>query len=262
MISVNGHEVDPEVVEKALDIHFDTLQKVSDVGNRLYEEGDGLLTTQISLGDALTRISSSEDSTNSSDLATQIAPLFLHFLECWNGADRKDLQLSEFVGEAGNEPMNDDDYCPEGDFPGPHCAVKNGMGTILEPLLRNSAPIRLGHEVVRVSKGDNNDIIVTCKTGPTIVTQKCVITIPAGCLPLVADDMFGHGSLRSDKREAIGLLEAGSYKKVGNSTEQTVVPTTADALLMFFLSLFFSSKRRSFSLSVTFGGPPFLLSWD
>lgn len=231
---MDGNRVPREVVDRALDYHARLMRGVSSFGNELFGKGEGMMTTQLSL---LAGLKNVEDSLSGqlSPYVEQLAPLFLHFIECWNGAKIEELQLCEFIDDDDldtNDEHDDIDreeqYSPEGDWPGSHCIVRDGMEEILRPLLQKNIAVRLQHEVIQISQphGNSTPIHIACNKGASIIADTCVVTIPAGCLPKVVDDVFRTTKLSVNKLDAISRMEAGSYKKVYLSFEKITWETS------------------------------------
>ena len=162
---------DERIITQSLERHFDLLRQVHRIGNRLYEQGRGMETVTTSLADAveLAHATQSEssavgDNNNDEDAARVVealTPFYTHLLECWYGAGATDLQLGDFVVDDEDELTDDDTtYREEGDFYGPHCTLRRGMESVLQPLLRDGVRerIRLQQEVTSIQmRHDNND---------------------------------------------------------------------------------------------------------
>jgi protoporphyrinogen oxidase len=105
-------------------------------------------------------------------------------MEAWYGGQASDMQLMEFTRDEDEELSRDDVYCKEGDFLGPHCVLRHGMKTVLEPLLANGGAerVRCEQEVIRIEETSDNTVLVETKTGLSIEADCCVVTMPVGCL--------------------------------------------------------------------------------
>lgn len=201
---IAGRRIETAVTDQALKAHFDTLQAVSDYGNQLYKQGDGMKTTQLSLEDALRLVPSPDPS------VSLISRFYVHLIECWHGSSSRELQLSEFISDRA---VDDSHYHPVGDFDGPHCTVNRGMEVILKPLLESGIRDRilLNQQVCRIEEGCNHVHLRTTE-GLSITAQSCVCTLPVGVLSHAVES--GMLRVSSAKREAISSTRMGCYKKV------------------------------------------------
>ena len=225
-------------VDKAFGTFFRVMARVSDYGNSLYNAGEGMETARQSLYGTFQRELSQvvvEDENNDLD---GLAQFFLYMIEVWYGTSSSGLQLSEFInehddgdgddnnsndnGSAGGdgartiETVKDDsDYSPEGDFLGPHCAVRSGMAKLLEPLQGHGETIRLEEPVRRIIRMVNdNTVLVETQTDSCLIRAHCcVVTMSVGCLQQNHESMFSP-PLDDAKVDAIGSLGMAKYKKV------------------------------------------------
>lgn len=264
---------DGTVIEQALQQHFALLRDVSRVGNDLFHEGRGLETASTSLAETVqsirrlrqarerdrttttTRQEEEEQQQQSSRLTNKdeefrltveaLTPFFMHLIECWYGSATSALQLSEFINEDESQNKNgrttavvegqeDAEYAEEGDFYGPHCTLRRGMESVLQPLLKDKNGggvqnrILLQQEVTKIScipdnhsSIDNNNnnsntggVWLETAAGLTIHADVCVVTIPAGCLKAAVRNKVFATALSDAKLEAISYTQMGSYKKV------------------------------------------------
>jgi hypothetical protein len=202
-------EKDDPVIDKALKRHFYLLNQVSEVGDQMFQEERGMDTVFQSLEATLTEVKQRtshalhEEGQDSVRIIEALTKLYLYILTCWYGAKPSELQLSEFTSRDCEK--HDAEYMNEGDFYGPHCTLRDGMKTVLEPLLSNGGAERVqcGQEVVRIQETPNNTVVVETKTGMAIEAECCVVTISVGCLQ--ADINNGesvfHPSLSHEKHE-------------------------------------------------------------
>jgi monoamine oxidase len=135
---------------------------------------------------------------------------------CWEGTSLSDLQLCQFINDSDDEVEFDEEYTKEGDFYGPHCTLKHGMETVLQPLLKEGfrERIHLNEEVSAIREQDGL-IVLETSTGRTVDADYCVVTIPIGCLKeAIASKRLFQPELSEAKLEAIRAMSMGSYKKV------------------------------------------------
>jgi monoamine oxidase len=148
----------------------------------------------------------------------------------WNGCEASEqLQLINFAEEenqVNNGADGDDHFVSEGDFPGPHCLLRCGIGEIITNMLNRhnlAETIQLDHVVTRITTTDllTNDeadrhhvTVETAKNG-TFQAKACVVTLPIGCIQakLKEGNFFGS-PLSEPKIEACSYMELGAYKKV------------------------------------------------
>jgi len=231
----DNNETDKTIIRTALDSHVELMKQVHRIGNAMFDNGEGMQTITTSLADALelaratTRRTKAND--NDDESTTQIAqaltPFYLHLLECWYGASASDLQLCEFSGGDDDDAVGDDSrYQEEGDFDGPHCTLKRGMASVLQPLLHDGVRdrIRLQQQVTSIVQQQDDDdeettnnIILRTASGLKVQAKACVVTLPAGCLKekiQQQEKAFFEPALSDEKRRAVALTKMGSYKKV------------------------------------------------
>jgi hypothetical protein len=194
-------------------------------------------------------------------LVNLLASFYLFLIENWNGASMKDTNVEQLVElflpeqqyNSDNEEVEGDEGSYEhekeevkkeregngvtimdidkhhdsaGDFFGPHCKVREGMITVLEPLIKiierhqkdddDDSIIRLKKEVISIVD-KNNHVRIEMASGKIIEAKCCVCTLPLGCLQnLIAktDKSFFQPRLCSDKINAINSIWSGSYRKV------------------------------------------------
>jgi hypothetical protein len=174
---------DDAVIQEAITRHFDILQQVSDYGNKLYDQGRGMKTVYMNLQKTidLVKRKSQEEST---EQVEALVKWYQYLMEAWYGGQASDMQLMEFTRDEDEELSRDDVYCEEGDFLGPHCVLRHGMKTVLEPLLANGGAerVRCEQEVIRIEETSDNTVLVETKTGLSIEADCCVVTMPVGCL--------------------------------------------------------------------------------
>lgn len=186
---------DDVVIQKAISRHFEILQKVSDYGNQMYEEGRGIETIHQSLQDTIDIVKESlpMEQEQDSERVEALVQWYQYLMEAWYGGQASDMQLMEFTRDADEELAHDDVYCEEGDFYGPHCLLRDGMKTVLEPLLANGGAerVRCGQQVVRIQETSDNTVIVETRGGLLMEADCCVVTVPVGCLK----DAVEYGAL-------------------------------------------------------------------
>ena len=211
----SGTNVPSTMVREALQRHFQRMKRVSNYGQYLYHSQRGMETTSTSVQQVLDEIRNEEEEVPCDPRVDRVSGFYLHLLECWNGSSLNHLQLSEFV-EDETTIEGDQEYKPQGDFCGPHGTLKNGMQTILQPLLQNgvSERVLLQEEVVDITYADHK-MILTTRTGKVFRCEVCVCTVPVGCLKRhLEDGVFFPSCLSEAKKEAIRRTSMGHYRKV------------------------------------------------
>lgn len=177
---------DDPIIDKALSRHFEILEKVSDYGDEFFDEGRGMETVDQSLQEAIDLIKGSltKLEPHESDRIEALTSLYQYLMEAWYGGQASDMQLYEFVREDDEDLADDEVFCEEGDFYGPHCTLREGMKTVLEPLLADGGleRVRCGQEVIGIRDTERNTVIVETQTGLVVEADCCVVTIPVGCL--------------------------------------------------------------------------------
>lgn len=216
-------ETDSVVVSEALKRHFAIMDTVSDAGNDFYEERRGMDTVKCSLEEMVNRVvdAVTDDLGNLTDrqreLVQALTPFFYkHLIECWYGSATSQIQMCEFIDDPDCEDVFDETYSEEGDFYGPHCTLKRGMVSVLEPILQSRVKdqIFLNQKVVHIQDLDDH-VSVETATGLRVVADVCVVTMTTGCLAYAAQPggMFVP-ELSSEKLKAIQSTKMGSYKKI------------------------------------------------
>jgi len=257
----------PSSVSRAIGQHYQVLREiVSQYNNDEVDEDDEnnnvdqLYQQLSSVLDAVTVTENEEDEKR---LISLLAPFYLYLMENWNGISMKDTKVNQIVDllvpeqedsnhdEGGgtnyyekNKEENkenkseiamaetDEHYVSAGDFSGPHCKVKTGMFTVLEPLIKiiEHHHHTRGHQIIRPNEevvsivDKHNHVRVEMASGMIVEAKCCVSTIPLGCLqkstpmststsPATTKSLF-QPRLCHDKIEAIHSIWSGSYKKV------------------------------------------------
>ena len=221
VLYIGGQRIakDSPLIPASLGNYFDILDQVSQVGDRMYDQGKGMETTKQSLQETIAqvRIQLPGFSESDSALIERLTDFHLHMIECWEGSSTAELQLCEFtLSSDEDEGKFDEVYTAEGDFYGPHCTMRNGMETVLKPLLTEDivSRIRLKESVTKISSKDNL-VTVKTSTGLTIHADSCVVTMTVGCLQdAIGNQQLFQPTLSKEKLEAIGVMRMGSYKKV------------------------------------------------
>ncbi|OEU10590.1 FAD/NAD(P)-binding domain-containing protein [Fragilariopsis cylindrus CCMP1102] len=160
-------------------------------------------------------------------LVNLLASFYLFLIENWNGASMKDTSVEQLVENGVTFMDIDKHHDGAGDFFGPHCKVREGMITVLEPLIKiierhqnddgdDRSIIRLKEEVISIIDKKNH-VRIEMASGKIIEAKCCVCTIPLGCLQHViakTDMSFFQPRLCDDKINAINSIWSGSYRKV------------------------------------------------
>jgi monoamine oxidase len=222
-------EEDRAVVSLALQRHFYSMTDAHRIGLELFNERRGLETATTSLGETIDKVLESRDfyrqqleSVRSEDAASvrALAPFYLLLVECWYGCSVKDIQLCEFTkDEETITDQEDAEYSCQGDFSGPHCTLRHGMVSVLQPLLANGVRerIQLEQEVTKIGCREvNGETIIALETaaGLKVHAEACVVTMPAGCVKEAVSNGVFETTLSDDKLKAISYLKMGNYKKV------------------------------------------------
>jgi monoamine oxidase len=174
-------------------------------------------STKVTLGTSLQRvIDGLQKQTRKRNSAVPALSFFTHLLECWYGTSATTIPWSELV-DPTTDAWTDADYCNEGDYDGPHCTVRRGMQSALEPLLQDGVAdrIRLNQAAVKLTyDGTDRVITVETATGMTVQADMVVCTMPVGCLKeALRTDLF-EPRLSLQKQDAIAHANMGTYKKV------------------------------------------------
>jgi len=145
----------------------------------------------------------------------EILQWFVWRIEWYMGAAASQLSLFDF---------NSDFEDSWGDFPGDHCVIKEGMGSIVDSLSESlseylsdsssdSLSIRLGERVVSIERREGNlPIRISTEANNVYEADVCVVAVPLGVLK--------EGSIRFNpplppkKNDAIRRLGFCSYKKI------------------------------------------------
>lgn len=231
---------DSPVVSQAIRRHYDLLRTMSQYSNSLFEAGEGFKMNELSVEEVRTEILKDiqHDPVENQQLVDEVWPFYLFLIENWNGVSINDIQLSLMVGFEDDEDQEespttttDEVYKCEGDYEGPHCKVKSGTATVLEPLLRKIGPknIRLNETVVSIINRGSPGIRIETARGTILDTECCVSTIPLGCLQANSEQLF-QPRLSEEKREAIQSIWSGSYKKVFLTFKDIFWPTNVPAI--------------------------------
>jgi len=156
-----------------------------------------------------------------------------------DNSDKEEVDVDEYSYEHNKEEEEkkerngvtfmdiDKHHDGAGDFFGPHCKVREGMITVLEPLIKiierhqnddsdDHSIIRLKEEVISIID-KNNHVRIEMASGKIIEAKCCVCTIPLGCLQHViakTDMSFFQPRLCDEKINAINSIWSGSYRKV------------------------------------------------
>ena len=246
-------------ITKALDLYERILANASRVGAAAFLCREGMATSTISIGktiDVLRKYANRKygmgfPKADDGSIVETLVGFYLHNLQIWHPHSLANVQLSEFIADEtefavdkdDDEPTNGsaDDHAEddvvdnehnkggdEGDYPGPHCNVQGGMGTILGPLQSNGVKecIMCEKKVMGLDwKEEAGTILVTCADGLKVEAEFCIVTLPIACLKTaigncdpsnpdsIDNDMF-RPCLSKEKEDAITMLQMGSYKKV------------------------------------------------
>ena len=199
-------------------------------------------------------------------LVPLVTGFYRHLIECWHGTNASGLQLHEFSAHDDDaDTRNEATFSDEGDFYGPHCTMKKGMQTVLEPLLSTASPCIRLKEPVRSIQRQNDTIRLETTSGMIVEADYCVVTVPLGCLaeslrsetnsttesqnhshqPLEGTIHF-EPSLSVEKIQAIQHMDMGCYRKVFLTFHRIFWP-----IKEAFLGLVRSKPSRSSSLDNT-----------
>ena len=107
----------------------------------------------------------------------------------------------------------DELFSSDGDYDGPHCTVKEGMSTLMEPLMAQVGDhVHLNQQVLNIQEVDCGVRLET-QSGMVVEADCCVVTVPVGCLKASSSELF-HPPLPAEKIEAINAMSTGVYKKI------------------------------------------------
>lgn len=207
---------DSPLVRSAIQLHYHNQRKLANYATHLYEVGEGMKTTTMSLEEAGTIISESSSFSAEDTAAEDLVPFYTFLMENWNGLSSCDLQLSFALPSQTSIPIETDErYVGEdGDYAGPHCKLKHGMAKVIQPLYDRVADrIHLNERVVKVQRLDEQELLIETESGMLIESRCCISTIPVGCLQQGHVRLF-QPDLGNDVREAIDAIAPGIYKKV------------------------------------------------
>jgi hypothetical protein len=240
----------------AIERHYRVLHEIASKFNSdeyEYDDHENVDELYKQLISDLPTLTENEEDEDEKRLVSLLTPFYLFLMENWNGISMKETgleQVLEFLmpdedvysEEEMKEhkkdiamPETDEQYICAGDFIGPHCKVKTGMSTVLEPLIRvlerhhqheGNNVLCLGEEVVSIMDKKSH-VRIEMTSGNIIEAKCCVSTIPLGCLQhsismqtesktsaTTASKSFFQPRLCNDKIEAINSIWSGSYKKV------------------------------------------------
>jgi monoamine oxidase len=210
----DGQAVTNEQFEPALAEHERRMKQVEQSARDMICAGNGIEASQSSLARALP------------STCNVLATFYLHLHSVWNGCEAPEtLQLISFADEYNNNGDGDDHFKSEGDFPGPHCVLRSGLGGIITCMIDRhnlAETIQLEHVVTRISTTDlsNNEAdlypvtVETAKNG-NFQAKACVVTLPIGCIQAkLKEGIFFGSPLSGPKIEACSYMEQGTYKKV------------------------------------------------
>jgi hypothetical protein len=203
------------LLSRAIGRHYRVLRQIASKFNSdeyeydVHENVDELYKQLIiDLPTTLTENEEDEDE-DEMRLVNLLTPFYLYLMENWNGISMKETGLEQVVEflmpdehDSSEEemkdrkhndiamPETDEQYICAGDFIGPHCKVKTGMSTVLEPLIQvlerhhqheGDGILCLGEEVVSIIDKTSH-VRIEMTSGNTIEAKCCVSTIPLGCL--------------------------------------------------------------------------------
>lgn len=239
-LHVGGRRIEQneDNIEKALDLYERILSSVSRIGAAAYDCGEGMATATISIGRTIDVLRSEAPLTyglgyriggDDDNLVETLLGYYLHCLQVWHPHDLANVQLSEFIvddeGEGDETTHNDEQGGNEGDYHGPHCNVRGGMGSILGPLQSNGVDecILCSQEVTQIEQlwsrngtEKSTTVVLTCESGTLVEADYCIVTIPIACLKDCVNkpNKLFRPRLSQKKEEAIDMLQMGCYKKV------------------------------------------------
>ena len=217
-------------VAKSIQKHYQIEREIAEHANHLYETGQGMQTVLTSIAQARAMVTGStgpvehDENDDSTSLDDDLVPFYSFLFENWNGLSDTDLQLS-FLNLPERPMMTDEHYVDEGDYEGPHCKLKHGMKSVLEPLYNDVADhLCLNEQVTKISRIDPRHVRIETLSGTILESKCCISTIPLGCLQKHHSNLF-QPSLDMDTTEAIQSISAGFYKKVFLTFDNIFWPT-------------------------------------
>jgi monoamine oxidase len=207
---------DSTLIPQAIHRHYKIMKEVSHLANHFTETGQETKLIHTSVEQVMREIEEKnghdEDASEALDL---LVPYYTHLKEGWHGQSSSDLQLGDFTKDPSilAAMKTDEFFTPDGDYDGPHCIVKEGMSTLMEPLMAQVGDhVHLNQQVVKIQEADDGVRLET-KSGMIVEADCCVITVPVGCLKASYSELFDP-PLPVDKIEAINAMATGVYKKI------------------------------------------------
>jgi monoamine oxidase len=207
---------DSPLIHQAVHRHYKIMKEVSHLANHFTEIGQETKLIHTSVEQVMREIEEKngrdEDASDALDL---LVPYYTHLKEGWWGQTSSDLQLAEFTKDPSilAAMKTDELFTPDGDYDGPHCTIKNGMSTLMEPLMAQVGDhVHLNQQVVKIQEGDDCVRLETL-SGMVVEADCCVVTVPVGCLKASSSELFDP-PLPADKIEAINAVSTGVYKKI------------------------------------------------
>lgn len=211
-------DTDERIVQKAISRHFHLMKVcVPKKAREFYGSGRGLQTASTSLQETIDDIEKT-GSVDADERVHILARFYRHLITTWYGKSPSRLQLANFTADEDikiNDRVPPDwTYDEEGDFRGPHCLVKGGMSTLLEPMLEKVGKKVILEQNVKEIWKEGNMVWVRTVSGENYVGMACVVTLPVSCLRDDLPTLFPHTPITKEKKEALQHLSLGSYKKV------------------------------------------------
>jgi len=205
-------------VDEALQRHFVIQKKICEYAGQMFEDGEGMKTVHMSAEEARVAVLREEKAQSGGNYVLNAAVeglcLFYTFLnENWNGISNSMLPLYALYDGDDNQDLNDHTYSNQGDYPGAHCKLKNGMRSVLDPLVSQlEGKILLEQQVDKIIRLDDS-VRIESSSGLVTIADCCICTLPLGCLKAAASSIF-QPSMTCEKLEALSAISAGNYKKV------------------------------------------------
>ncbi|CAJ1934180.1 unnamed protein product [Cylindrotheca closterium] len=201
-------------IDEALKRHYAIQRKISEYAGKMFEDGEGMKTVHLSVEEARSIVLREENAIFPMNTAVErLCPFYTFLNENWNGISSSLLPLYSLFNDDDNQDLNDHTYSNHGDYPGPHCKVKSGMRSVLDPLVSKlEGRVLLEQQVDKIVRL-NDSVRVESSSGLVVIADCCVCTLPLGCLQSTASSVF-QPSLTQEKLEAVSAISAGNYKKV------------------------------------------------
>lgn len=224
---------DSPLIPQAIHRHYKIMKEVSHLANHLTEIGGQetklkLIHTSVEQVMREIKEKNGQDDkgadkgadADDDEALDLLVPYYTHLKEGWHGMSSSDLQLGDFTSDPSilAAMKTDELFTREGDYDGPHCTVKEGMSTLMEPLMSQVGDhVHLNQQVVKIQQQEDNGggggVRLETQSGMVVEADCCVVTLPVGCLKASSSELFDP-PLPVDKIDAVNAMSTGVYKKI------------------------------------------------